>query len=316
LKQQHGFQSLITKNRKMENLFELARAAAKSPSTILILGESGTGKELLAQATHAESLSPKGPFVAVSCAALTETLLESELFGHEKGAFTGAAFRKKGKFELAHGGTLFLDEIGDISPKLQLDLLRALEERRFYRVGGTEPIHVETRIIAATNRDLRKAVEEGNFREDLFYRLNVIPMVLPPLRDRKEDIPLLIEHFLERLELETGKSLSGISAEAMDLLLAYDWPGNVRELKNILERGAVLAKEPVIQADDLGLALQDGDAGAGETGSLREIERSHISKVLNEQNWNVTRSAQTLGIDRVTLYSKIKKYGLKKAEEC
>jgi DNA-binding NtrC family response regulator len=316
LKEQHGFQSLVTKNRKMENLFELARAAAKSSSTILILGDSGTGKELLARATHAESPSCKGPFVAVSCAALTETLLESELFGHEKGAFTGAAFRKKGKFELAHGGTLFLDEIGDISSKLQLDLLRALEERRFYRVGGTEPIHVETRIIAATNRDLRKAVEDGDFREDLFYRLNVIPMVLPPLKDRKEDIPLLIEHFLERLELETGKRLSGISPEAMDLLLAYDWPGNVRELKNVLERGAVLAKEPVIQADDLGLALQDGDAGTEETGSLREVERSHILKVLNEQNWNVTRSAQTLGIDRVTLYSKIRKYGLKRAEHC
>ncbi len=316
LKQQYRFRDLLSKNQKMQALFELAKVAAQSPSTILILGESGTGKELLARAIHAESLRSKGPFIAVSCAALTETLLESELFGHEKGAFTGATFRKKGKFELAHGGTLFLDEIGDISPKLQLDLLRVLEERRFYRVGGTDPIHVDVRIIAATNRDLKKAVEEGKFREDLYYRLNVITITLPPLRERKEDIPLLVEHFLEQLEVEMGKRLEGISGEAMDLLMAYHWPGNIRELKNVLERGAVVAKGPIIEAEDLGLPILEGEKADGEPpASLKEMERRHILKVLKEHRWNITRSAQALGIDRVTLYHKIKKYGLKEGGE-
>jgi len=311
LKQQYRFRDLLSKSHKMQALFELARAAAQSASTILVLGESGTGKELLARAIHAESPRSTGSFVAVSCAALTETLLESELFGHEKGAFTGATFRKKGKFELAHGGTLFLDEIGDISPKLQLDLLRALEERRFYRVGGTEPIHVDVRIIAATNRDLHKAVQEGKFREDLYYRLNVIAVTLPPLRERKEDIPLLVEHLLDQLSVETGKRLEGVAAEAMDLLMAYHWPGNVRELKNVLERGAVVAKGPIIGAEDLGLPPSEGEGpNGGSAASLKEMERRHILKVLKEHNWHMTRSAQALGIDRVTLYHKIKKYGL------
>ncbi|OGK78947.1 MAG: Fis family transcriptional regulator [Candidatus Rokubacteria bacterium GWC2_70_16] len=315
LKQQYSFRDFLSKSDKVQAIFDVAKAAAGSASTILILGESGTGKELLARAIHEESRRKSGPFVAVSCAALTETLLESELFGHEKGAFTGAAFRTKGKFELARGGTLFLDEIGDISTKLQLDLLRVLEERRFYRVGGTEPIDVDARIIAATNRDLRKAIDGGTFREDLYYRINVIALTIPPLRERKEDIPLLVEHFLERLCIETGKRLEGVSAETMDLLMSYRWPGNVRELKNILERGAVLVRGPIIEPADLGLPLSEGDEGQEGAESLREMERRHILKVLNDHDWNITRSAQALGIDRVTLYHKVKKYNLKE-EEC
>jgi DNA-binding NtrC family response regulator len=310
LKEQYTFQGQLSKSPKMQAVFEIARAAADSPSTILILGDSGTGKEILARAIHAESPRRDSPFVAISCASLTETLLESELFGHEKGAFTGATFQKKGKFELAQGGTLFLDEIGDISPKLQLDLLRALEEKRFYRVGGTEAIHVDARILAATNRDLKKAVEDGQFREDLYYRLNVIAITLPPLRERKEDIPLLVEHFLEQLGVETDKNVEKVSPDTMDLLVSYDWPGNVRELRNVLERGVVLAKQPVIEPEDLGLPLSDDGAENGLR-SLREMERRHILKLLNEHDWNITRSAHALGIDRVTLYSKIKKYGLK-----
>jgi DNA-binding NtrC family response regulator len=314
LKRQYSFQNFLSKSKKVQDLFDTAKAAADSASTILILGESGTGKEVLARAIHEESPRRLGPFVAVSCAALTESLLESELFGHEKGAFTGAVSQKRGKFELAHGGTLFLDEIGDISPKLQLDLLRALEDRRFYRVGGTEPIDVDVRIVAATNRDLRKAIDEGTFRDDLYYRLNVINITLPPLRERKEDIPMLVDHFLEQLGVETGKRVEGISADTMDLLVAYDWPGNVRELKNVLERGAVLVQGPIIEPGDLGLPLPEGDETDEGTESLREMERRHILKVLNEHGWNITRSAQTLGIDRVTLYHKIKKYDLK--EQC
>ncbi|MBI2987738.1 MAG: sigma-54-dependent Fis family transcriptional regulator [Deltaproteobacteria bacterium] len=315
LKQQYGFRDLLSKSPKMQAIFELAKVAGQSHSTILILGESGTGKEVLARAIHAESPRSTGPFVAVSCAALTETLLESELFGHEKGAFTGAILRKKGKFELAHGGTLFLDEIGDISQKLQLDLLRALEERRFYRVGGTDPIHVDARIIAATNRELKKAVEEATFRQDLYYRLNVISINLPPLRERKEDIPFLVDHFVDQLRAEMAKRVEGVSAEAMELLMAYHWPGNVRELRNVLERGAVVAKGPIIQCDDLGLPPSEGEAEPDSSDSLKEMERRHILRVLNEYHWNITRSAQILGIDRVTLYNKIKKYGLRPDDE-
>ena len=247
LKQEYRFRDLLSKSPAMQAVFELAKTAARSNSTILVLGESGSGKEVLARAIHAESPRAEGPFVAVSCAALTESLLESELFGHEKGAFTGAIARRKGKFEAAHGGTLFLDEVGDIGPKLQLDLLRVLEERRFHRVGGNDPIEVDVRIIAATNRDLRKAAVEGKFREDLFYRLNVIPVLIPPLRQRREDVPLLVENFVERLAVEMKKRIDGVSPEAMTALMAHDWPGNVRELRNVLERGAVVATGPVIQ---------------------------------------------------------------------
>ncbi len=316
LKREYHFRDLISKSAAMHKIFDLARSAARSQSTVLILGESGTGKELLARAIHAESPRHDATFVAMSCAALTETLLESELFGHEKGSFTGAVARRKGKFEVAHGGTLFLDEIGDISPKLQVDLLRVLEERRFCRVGGTDPIDVDVRIIAATNRDLRKAADDGEFREDLFYRLNVIPILLPPLRERREDIPLLVDHFLEHLGVEMNRKVDGVSTEAMTLLMKHDWPGNVRELRNILERGMVVATGSMLLPDDLGLLPATRVSDTMDTGaSLEEVERRHVAAVLHQTGGNVTQAARILGIDRVTLYNKIRKYNLRRADD-
>ena len=313
LKREYHFRDLISKSPAMQAVFDLARTAARSNSTILVLGESGTGKELLARAIHAESPRRQTAFIDVSCAALTESLLESELFGHEKGAFTGAVNRRRGKFEMAHGGTIFLDEIGDISAKLQLDLLRVLEERRFARVGGNEQVQVDVRIIAATNRDLRKAVDEGRFREDLFYRLNVIPIALPPLRERREDIPLLVEHFLELLGAEMSKHVDDVSPDAMRLLMAHCWPGNVRELRNVIERGIVVANGTVIQAADLGL-LPAAPVLAGHEGpvSLEEVERRHICGVLHDANGNISQAARILGIDRATLYNKMRKYQLRR----
>jgi two-component system, NtrC family, response regulator AtoC len=317
VKKDYRFRDFLTRSPAMEAVFELARAAARSASTVLVLGESGTGKELLARAIHAESPRCGGPFVAVSCAALTETLLESELFGYEKGAFTGAAARRAGKFEAADGGTLFLDEIGDISPKLQMDLLRVLEDRRFVRVGGNTPIQVDVRIVAATNRDLPKAVREGAFRDDLFYRLNVVAITLPPLRERREDIPLLVEHFLERLEAEMGRRVDGVSAEAMALLTSHPWPGNVRELRNVLERAMVVAGGPVIQARNLGLTPAPAAAGsAGEAMlSLDDVVGRHVEAVLQGTRGNISEAARVLGIDRVTLYHKLKKYGIRRPEQ-
>ena len=318
LKREYRFRDLVSKNPAMRSTFDLARTAAASNSTILILGESGTGKELLARAIHAESPREHLPFVAVSCAALTESLLESELFGHEKGAFTGAVSRQRGKFEAAHRGTLFLDEIGDISPKLQLDFLRVLETRRFTRVGGVESIEVDVRIIAATNRDLKKAVENGAFREDLYYRLNVIPIHLPPLRDRREDLPLLVENLIEQLAIECGRRIDGVSHDAMALLMGHHWPGNVRELRNVLERAIVVAQGPVLQAADLGLAREPAAQGApaagAEPATLETVERLHIAHVLDHTGGNVTQAARILDIDRVTLYNKIKKYHLRQVE--
>jgi DNA-binding NtrC family response regulator len=310
LKREYGFHDVVSKSTAMQKVFALARVAAPSPSTVLILGESGTGKEVLARAIHEESPRHGAPFVAISCAALTETLLESELFGHERGAFTGATQRRKGKFEAAHGGTLFLDEIGDVSPKLQMDLLRVLEERKVHRVGGNEAIAVDVRIVAATNRDLRKAAAEGHFREDLFYRLNVIAIRLPPLRERKEDIPLLVEKFLETLSAELGKPLEKVSQEALAALMAHPWPGNVRELRNVIERGAVVAQGEVVQLSDLALEPAFAAAANGDPVSLEELEKRHIGEVLAHAQGNVTRSARILGIDRVTLYSKIRRYQL------
>jgi DNA-binding NtrC family response regulator len=316
LKRQCEFKDLVSKSPKMEAVFELARTAAKSNSTVLILGGSGTGKELLARAIHAESLRREGPFVGVSCAALTESLLESELFGHEKGAFTGAVGSARGKFEIAAGGTLFLDEIGDISPKLQLDLLRVLDAREFRRVGGSQVIKTDARIIAATNRDLKKLVDSGSFREDLYYRLNVIPVTLPPLRERKEDIPLLAEHFLAQFRTEMRKPLESLSGEALEMLMAYDWPGNVRELRNVLERGAVLARGPILTLLELelGAPTPPGVTPGDGADSLREVERRHIMGTLKQHHWNITRSAKALGIDRVTLYNKIKRYQIREDE--
>jgi two-component system, NtrC family, response regulator AtoC len=316
LKQEYRFRDLLSKSPAMQAVFELARTAARSNSTILVLGESGSGKEVLARAIHAESPRAEGPFVAVSCAALTESLLESELFGHEKGSFTGALARRKGKFETADGGTLFLDEVGDVGPKLQLDLLRVLEDRTLHRVGGNEQISVDVRIIAATNRDLKKAVQDGKFRDDLFYRLNVIPILIPPLRQRREDIPLLVENFVERLAVEMKKRLDGVSAEAMNAIIAYDWPGNVRELRNVLERGAVVACGPLIQVSDLGLPSKaEALPRPGAMASLEEVEKRHVAAVLAHTRGNVSQSARILGIDRVTLYNKMRKYAIRRDGE-
>jgi two-component system, NtrC family, response regulator AtoC len=312
LRREYHFRDLISKNPSMQALFELTRTAARSQSTILVFGESGTGKELLARAIHAESPRSAGPFVAISCAALTETLLESELFGHEKGAFTGAVARRRGAFETAHGGTLFLDEIGDISPKLQMDLLRVLEERRFCRVGGTEPIEVDVRVIAATNRNLQQAVAGGSFRDDLFYRLNVIPITLPPLRERVEDIPLLVDHFVERMSAEMGRKLDGVSREAIAALLDYPFPGNVRELRNIVERAMVCAPGPLLLPADFRLPGAEAQAPPPATpATLEEVERRHITSVLEQMNGNISQAARVLGVDRATLYNKMRRYGLR-----
>ena len=318
LRKEHRFRDLVSKSPAMQRVFELAQVAARSNSTILVLGESGTGKEVIARTIHEESPRAQGPFVAVSCAALTETLLESELFGHEKGAFTGAVARRKGKLEVAHGGTLFLDEVGDISPKLQLDLLRVLEERRFHRVGGNELIEVDVRVIAATNRDLEKAVADGAVREALYYRLNVLRVTLPPLRERKEDIPLLVEHFLERLGVELKRNIR-VSPEAMAALLAHSWPGNVRELRNVLERGAVVAQGEVVRPADLGLepapSGRESPGPAAGPSTLEDVERRHIAEVLGYSSGNISQAARLLGIDRVTLYNKMRKYQLKRGGE-
>ncbi|MBI5904049.1 MAG: sigma-54-dependent Fis family transcriptional regulator [Deltaproteobacteria bacterium] len=313
LKKQYRLHDLISKNERMLEIFELVKTVARSNSTVLLQGESGTGKELLARAIHQESPRSDSPFISVSCVALTETLLESELFGHEKGAFTGADAVKRGKLELAQEGTLFLDEIGDVSLKLQMDLLRVLEAREFHRVGGTERIGIRSRIIAATNRDLRKAIEEGKFREDLYYRLNVIPIRIPPLRDRKEDIPLLVEHFVDGFNIEMGKSAEGISEGGMRLLMDHQWPGNARELRNVVERAMVVAKGKSLQESDI--SLPAGSPENSRNGkSLDDMEKEHILQVLLENKWNIARSAQMLEIDRVTLYNKIRKYGWRKEE--
>jgi len=311
LKKRYKLRDMISKNEKMLEIFDLARTVAKSSSTVLIQGESGTGKELLARAIHDESPRSEAPFISVSCAALTESLLESELFGHEKGAFTGANAIKRGKLELAQDGTLFLDEIGDISLKLQMDLLSVLEQREFRRVGGSNLIAISSRILAATNRDLKSAIEEGRFRADLYYRLNVISIHIPPLRERREDIPLLVEHFIEKFNIEMGKQIRGVGEGAMKILMDNEWPGNARELRNVIERAVVVAKGNVITESDISLPSTAGSVNH-RAKSLEEVEKEHIRVVLNENQWNIVRSAQTLGIDRVTLYNKIKKFDLKK----
>jgi two-component system response regulator AtoC len=315
LQKQYQFYDLISKSAAMQKIFDLAHTTAKSNSNILILGESGTGKELLARAIHNESLRAAGPFIAVSCVALTESLLESELFGHEKGSFTDAIAQKKGKFELADRGTIFLDEIGDISPKLQLSLLRVLQEKEFTRVGGGKSIKVDARIIAATNRDLKKAVDEGKFRDDLYYRLNVISIELPPLREHKEDIPLLVHHFIEKFNIEMEGKVERIAEEALEILMKYNWPGNVRELENVIERAMVITKGTLIKAEDLHLSPQvlkeKGAAQLTADKTIKSLEKKHIAQVLEENTWNIQKSAEQLGIDRVTLYNKIKKYKLK-----
>ena len=302
------FESLLGQSEAMREIFNFIEDIAPTDSTVLISGETGTGKELAAKAVHATSHRCEGPFVAVNCGSLPEQLMESELFGYEQGAFTDAKQSKKGRLELANTGTLFLDEVGEIGPRMQIDLLRVLEERSFTRLGGTRPIKTDFRVIAASNRDLARAVREGGFREDLYYRLNVISLEMPPLRKRKEDIPLLAEHFLARFRQETKKEVEHISREALDLMMLYDWPGNVRELENAVERAVVVGKSKNIQPEDLPISSDPEICGQG---SLQDMEKAHIQHVLKQNNWNITRSAHVLGIDRSTLYKKLRRYNLR-----
>jgi DNA-binding NtrC family response regulator len=311
LARQYSFHDIVSKNARMHDVMALAGEIASLRSTVLIQGESGTGKEMIARAIHCSGDRAAKPFVAVSCAALAETLLESELFGHEKGSFTGANQQKRGKFEMAGDGTIFLDEIGDISPKLQCDLLRVLQERCFYRVGGSEEVRVDARVIAATHVNLQQAVAEGRFRDDLFYRLNVIEIRIPPLRDRREDVPLLAGHFLERLSHELGKDISGFSEGALKLLMDHNWPGNVRELENAVERAMVTCRARILGEDDFAFLAHNGavkpwSIPAGMT--LQEMEKQLIAATLQRTAGNIKEAASILGIDRSTIYEKIKRY--------
>jgi two-component system NtrC family response regulator len=300
----------------MREILDLAGRVASSDATVLITGESGTGKELLARGVHYNSARSEGPFVAVNCAAIPENLIESQLFGHVKGSFTGAVRDREGKFELADGGTLFLDEIGDLRIDLQAKILRALQERTVERVGGSKPVELDVRIVAATNRDLEREVREGRFREDLYYRLSVVTLHLPPLRERKSDIPLLAEHFLKKFN-PGGQTT--VTSEALNLLIAYGWPGNVRELENVMERASVLKRGDMIGVNDLpekltrrgmgpaGIILNLPDEGL----SLEELEKDLIIKALEKHNGNQTRAAEYLHISRPTLIYRMEKYGLK-----
>jgi two-component system response regulator HydG len=308
------FSGIIGKDPQMQNIYRLIEDIAPTDATVLIQGESGTGKELVAQAIHQQSSRRDKPFIVINCSAYPATLLESELFGHEKGAFTGAIRQKTGRFEQANGGTVFLDEIGEIAPSAQIKLLRVLQSQQFERVGGEEKLTVDVRILAATNKDLIQEVKNRTFREDLFYRLNVIPIHLPPLRKRRNDIPLLARHFLSKFAIEQHNKIQDFSSEAMRLLLDYPWPGNVRELENSIEHTAVLAKRSKVEISDLPSGIRD-DApvlAPEAPGTMVENEKKLLREVLDECDWNKKKAALQLGISRSTLYEKIKKYHIRK----
>ena len=319
LDSKHGFENIIGVSPAMQEVFATIRQAAPTRATVLIQGESGTGKELVARALHQCSPRRDGPFVPVHCAALAPTLLESELFGHEKGAFTGAAERRRGRFEMADGGTLFLDEIGEIDAALQVKILRVLEERKFERVGGTETLSVDVRLVTATNRDLRKKVAEGTFREDLFYRLYVVNLTLPPLREREGDVVLLAQHYLKTLAAENGKKGLTFAPAALDVLAAYPWPGNVRELRNVIERMVVLGSGEKLTVRDLPpsfrLAAGRAESAARPGSALRDAERQLIEEALRKNKGSRTKAAQDLGISRRTLHRKINEFGLRNSED-
>jgi DNA-binding NtrC family response regulator len=299
---------IVGESQQMQKVFGLIQTVAKTDTTVMIRGESGTGKELIARAIHSNSERRYFPIVAVNCGGMAEGILESELF-----AFTGAQYRRKGKLELADGGTLFLDEVGNIDAKTQMDLLRAIETKQFTRVGGNENIKVDFRVICATNKDLEKAVADGTFREDLYYRLNVFSIFIPPLRERKGDIPQLANYFVQKYARSMNKSITGFTSEAMDTLVRYNWPGNVRELENAIERAMVVGKPPKIQPEDLPFQLTEKNH-MFPAGSLAAAEKTHIAAVLEQNHWNISRSAEVLQIDRVTLYNKIEKFGFKKPQ--
>jgi DNA-binding NtrC family response regulator len=300
---------MIGRSPAMHKVMELIEMVAPTDATVLITGESGTGKEVVARAIHAAGPRRYMPMVTIHCGALTETLLESELFGFEKGAFTGAQYRKKGKFEVADGGTVFLDEISDISLKTQTDLLRVLQEKEIVRVGGNQPIKVDFRAIAATNKNLETLVKAGSFRPDLYYRLHVFCIDLPPLRDRREDIPLLVNHFLNKFCMATSRPVPQITTEALDLLMRHEWPGNVRELENAVERALVVGRSNEIRPADFSFQFEAAPPAAGKT--LDDIERAHIERILRETQHNLSRAARILDIDRTTLYNKLRRYGLR-----
>jgi len=314
LERRSQFSNIIGRSAEMRQVFDLVRQVAPARTSVLITGESGVGKEMIAEALHYGSPRKDKPFIKLHCAALTETLLESELFGHEKGAFTGAIARKRGRFELAHMGTLFLDEIGEINQTVQIKLLRVLEEKRFERVGGEETVEVDARLIAATNRDLKEAIAKGSFREDLYYRLNVVNLHIPPLRERKEDIPLLVAAFLREFSQENGRTIEGIDAKARSALSNYSWPGNVRQLRNSIESAVVLCKGSVITIEDLPPGIrgeQGGDQVRLPVGtSLAEAEKELIRYTLAREGGNKSRTAEVLGIGRKTLHRKLQEYGI------
>jgi DNA-binding NtrC family response regulator len=300
------FEGIIAKSPKMLKIIELIKTVAPTNATMLIIGKTGTGKEVIARAIHHQSPRRNKPFIATSCAALPESLLESELFGHEKGSFTGAVERKKGKFEAGDKGTLFLDEIGEINANTQIHLLRALEEKKITRVGGNEEINVDVRVIAATNRNLKASIKQGEFREDLYYRLNVVTIDLPPLKDRMEDILPLAEHFLKKYAGENKKRIKNFSDDVVKFMLNYAWPGNVRELENMIERGVILAKNTAITLDELPQDIIHPTPVEGKT--VEAVTRNHIINVLEETKGNISKAAEILGVRRMTLYNKLKKY--------
>lgn len=320
LRERYSFENIIGKSERMQEIYRLLPKIAKTNSTVLIEGESGTGKELIAHSIHHLSPREDKAFIRVNCGALAEGLLESELFGHVKGAFTGAITHKLGRFELADNGTIFLDEIGDISPATQVKLLRAIQEGEFEKVGDSRRIKVDVRIIAATNKDLKKAVEMREFRQDLYYRLRVVPIHLPPLRERKDDIPLLVTHFINRFNKETGKKVTHVSPEAMEILMAYDYPGNIRELENIIEHVMVFCSGDTIQAEHL---LKDIQPSRNDIigkviekeDPLRAMEHELILKVLKQTGWNYKKTSERLKLSRTTLWRKIKEYAIAKPSD-
>lgn len=310
LEKRYSFANIVGKNERMREIYELIRDLSDTDSTILIQGESGTGKELIARAIHFNSSRKNRPFIVANCSAYSQNLLESELFGHEKGAFTGAIRRKAGRFELAHGGTIFLDEIGEVSPPTQILLLRVLQDRRFERVGGEETLEVDVRVIAATNKNLMEEMKKGTFREDLYYRLNVIPIFVPPLRERKDDVSFLATHFLEKFSQEKGKKIVNISPDVMEIFLAHSWPGNVRELENVIEHAVIVAKKDEITTRDLPQYLLRKPLQEEHLVTLHDFEKDLILKTLKETNWNKHKAAKKLQINRSTLYGKMRRYGL------
>jgi two-component system response regulator HydG len=312
-RQETVMDGFVAQSRAMHDILSVIEDVASTPSPVLITGETGVGKDLVARAIHMRSEQAYGPFVAINCGAQSETLLESELFGHERGAFTGAVKARRGRLEMANNGTLFLDEIGEISPKMQVSLLRVLEEKTFRRVGGNQPIETHFRLISATHRDLKQLIKEEQFREDFFYRINVFSIDIPPLRERVEDIPVLADYFIGTYAAETGKPVEGMTQKALDILCDYAWPGNVRELRNVIERDVVIARGRMIGSQELSFLQEREDDCRLGTMTLKEMEIRHILATLEACDGNITRAAKQLGIDRVTLSRKMKRYELNRA---